>query len=105
MPSLTSSQAKYLRGLAHGLKPVVYVGQKGITSSLLESVHEALGAHELIKLKFVDLKDRRLKAELAAEIERRTGSRLAGLIGHIAILYRAHPDPEKRQITLPAKKA
>ncbi len=105
MQSLTGSQAKYLRGLAHGLKPVVYVGQKGITSALLDSVHEALSAHELIKLKFVDLKDRRMKAEFAAEIERRTASRLAGLIGHVAILYRPHPDPEKRKITLPAKTA
>lgn len=103
MSSLTSSQAKYLRGLAHGLKPVVHIGQKGITSSLLDSVREALSAHELIKLKFIDLKDRRMKAEFAAEIERRTGSGLAGLIGHIAILYRPHPDPEKRRITLPAK--
>lgn len=103
MQPLTSYQAKYLRGRAHRLKPVVHVGQKGITAPLLDSIHEALNAHELIKVKFVDLKDRRMKAEHAAEIERRTGSSLAGLIGHTAIFYRPHPDREKRSIVVPTK--
>ena len=105
MQPLTSSQAKYLRGLAHGLKPVVFVGQKGVTASLLNSIQEALNAHELIKAKFIDFKDRRMKATLTAEIEQQTGSRLAGLIGHTAILYRPHPDPEKRKIVVPVKGA
>jgi len=103
MQPLTGSQAKYLRGIAHRLKPVVFVGQKGISASLLASLQEALSAHELIKVRFVDLKDRQTKAECLAEIERRADCRLAGLIGHTAILYRPHPDPEKRKIVLPAK--
>ena len=101
MPPLTGSQAKYLRGLAHGLNPVVFVGHKGVTPGLLDSVHEALDAHELIKLKFIDFKDRHLKAGMAAEIEAKTDSRLAGLIGHTAIFYRRHPDAERRRIILP----
>jgi RNA-binding protein len=105
MQPLSSFQAKYLRGLAHGLKPVVFVGQKGATASLLDSIREALNAHELIKAKFIDFKDRRMKAELVAEIAQQTGSRVAGLIGHTAILYRPHPDPEKRRIVIPAKGA
>jgi RNA-binding protein len=101
MQPLTSSQAKYLRGLAHGLNPVVFVGHKGVTPAVLDSVREALDTHELIKLKFIDFKDRRLKAGIAAEIETQTDSRLAGLIGHTAIFYRRHPDAEKRRVTLP----
>lgn len=101
MQQLTSSQAKYLRGLAHSLKPVVLIGQKGITPHLLESIHVALDTHELIKVKFIDFKDRQLKAACAAEIEQKTGSSLAGMIGHTAIFYRRPPDPEKRKITLP----
>lgn len=103
MQPLTSFQAKYLRGRAHRLKTVVLVGQKGISASLLASLQEALNVHELIKVRFVDLKDRGAKAECLAEIERRTGSCLAGQIGHTAILYRPHPDPDKRKISLPAK--
>jgi RNA-binding protein len=101
MQALTSSQAKYLRGLAHGLHPVVFVGHKGVTPAVLDSMHEALDAHELIKLKFIDFKDRHLKAGMAVEIAAQTGSLLAGLIGHTAIFYRRHPDAEKRRITLP----
>jgi len=101
MQPLSSFQAKYLRGLAHGLNPVVFVGHKGLTPAVLDSVREALDAHELIKLKFIDFKDRHLKAGIAADIEAKTDSRLAGLIGHIAIFYRRHPDAEKRRISLP----
>jgi len=103
MQTLTSFQAKYLRGLAHRLKPVVLIGQKGITPSLLAFIHEALNTHELIKIKFLDSKDRRMKAVRLAEVERQTGSCLAGQIGHSAILYRPNPDQEKRKIVLPVK--
>jgi RNA-binding protein len=70
---------------------------------LLDSIEEALNAHELIKIKFVDFKDRRLKAECLAEIEQRTDSCRAGMIGHTAVLYRPHPIQEKRRIVIPVK--
>ncbi len=90
-------------GAQVSLHPVVFVGHKGVTPAVLDSVQEALDAHELIKLKFIDFKDRHLKAGMAAEIEAQTDSRLAGLIGHTAIFYRRHPDAEKRRITLPGR--
>lgn len=103
MQPLTGSQAKYLRGLAHGLKPVVFIGQKGVTPAVLASVSEALGVHELIKIKFVEFKERGQKFALAAAVEEKTGSALAGLIGNVAIFYRPHPDREKRNIKLPPR--
>ena len=102
MQSLTAAQAKHLRGLAHSLKPVVFVGQKGVTPAVTAAVREALDVHELIKVKFQELKDRALKTRWAAEIEQAADCRLAGLIGHTAILYRPQPDPERRRISLPA---
>jgi RNA-binding protein len=101
MKELTSTQAKYLRGMAHGLKPVVFVGQKGLTDSLIRSTEEAFDSYELIKIKFVDFKEKKQKTELAKALGLRTESHLAGIIGHIAILYRQHHDPEKRRIDLP----
>jgi len=101
MKNLTSIQAKYLRGLAHALKPVVFVGQKGITNALIQSVGEAFQRHELIKVKFIDFKEKEQKKEIAAAIEIKTDSRMAGMIGHIAIFYKKHRDPDKRNITLP----
>jgi len=101
MKKLTSIQAKYLRGLAHGLKPVVYVGQKGVTPALIASAEEAFQHHELIKVKFIDFKEKDQKKEIAAVIENKTSSRLAGMVGHIAIFYKQHPDPDKRKIVIP----
>jgi RNA-binding protein len=101
MQPLTSYQAKYLRGLAHSLKPVVFIGQKGVTAAVLESIREALGTHELIKVRFTEVQDRRLTAEGAAEVQQKTDSSLCGVIGHVAIFYRPHPEPEKRKIIPP----
>ena len=101
MKNLTSIQAKYLRGLAHALKPVVFVGQKGITNALIQSVGEAFQRHELIKVKFIDFKEKEQKKEIAAAIEIKTDSQMAGMIGHIAIFYKKNRDPDKRKITLP----
>lgn len=102
MIKITSTQAKYLRGIAHSLKPVVYIGQKGLTGALIRSTEDAFDKHELIKIKFIDHKEKKLKAEIARTLEGHTGSHLAGMVGHIAIFYKQHPDPEKRKIVLPA---
>ncbi|HHO75819.1 MAG TPA: ribosome assembly RNA-binding protein YhbY [Deltaproteobacteria bacterium] len=96
--SLSGSQRTYLRGLAHSLRPVIQVGKNGITPELIKAVDEALGFHELIKVKFVGFKEE--KKELANEIGEKTSSEAVGQIGNIAIFYREQPDKEKRRITL-----
>lgn len=98
---MNSSQRKYLRGLAHGLKPVVFVGQKGVTDALGKAINEALDTHELIKIKFIEFKEKAHKTAISERIQSDTGAALAGLIGHTAIFYRAHKDPEKRKIQIP----
>ncbi|RLB70977.1 MAG: ribosome assembly RNA-binding protein YhbY [Deltaproteobacteria bacterium] len=101
--ALQGFQRKYLRGLAHGLKPLVYLGQKGLTDGIISSVDEALELHELVKLKFVDFKEKAQKKELASRIELRTGAELVGIIGNVAIFYRRQPDDEQRTIVLPER--
>ncbi|MFO7752803.1 MAG: ribosome assembly RNA-binding protein YhbY [Desulfobacteraceae bacterium] len=99
---LKGSQRKYLRGLAHDLNPAASVGQKGITDSLVDEIEESLEASELIKVRFVEFKEKQAKKELTEEIAKRTDSCVAGMIGHVAILYRRHPDADKRKIRLPS---
>lgn len=99
MDKLKGSQKKYLRAQAHHLKSVVMIGAKGITEHLIGSVDLALKDHELIKVKFVDFKES--KKEISQEMADKTKSELVGLIGNIAILYRQHPETEKRKIKLP----
>jgi RNA-binding protein len=100
---LKGFEKKYLRGLAHGLKPVVFVGQKGLTDALVREVGSALDTHELIKVKFVDFKEKAQKTEIASALEAGAPCALAGIIGHVAIFFRRHPDPEKRKIHLPER--
>lgn len=99
MPPLTGAQRRHLRALAHHLDPVCFIGKNGLTEAVLQAVDAALDAHELLKVKFIDCKKE--KRELAGALEAGTHSSVAGLIGNIAILYREHPDPEKRRIQLP----
>jgi RNA-binding protein len=98
MEKLKGSTKKYLRSLAHHLKPVVIVGQKGVSGQLITSVEAALADHELIKVKFIEFKKE--KKEIAAEIAAATKSELVGIIGNIAIFYRPNPKPELRKIKL-----
>ena len=101
MEKLKGYQKKYLKGLAHGMKPLVFVGQKGISPALTEAVDESLEKHELIKVKFIDFKEKSQKEEIAGVIEKETASELVGMIGHIAIFYRQQKNPEKRKIDIP----
>jgi RNA-binding protein len=105
MKKLEGFQRKYLRGLAHGLKPVVLIGQKGLTEELIKSASQAFEIHELIKVKFNDFKEKEQKQEISETIEKQTGSELIGAIGHIHIFFRQQADPEKRKIILPQRGA
>ena len=62
MEPLKGSQRKYLREQAHHLKPIVIIGVKGVTKNLLETVDSALKEHELIKVKFAELKESKKKS-------------------------------------------
>lgn len=105
MEELKGYQKKHLRGLAHGLKPVVQVGREGLTAGIIRAVDEGLFSHELIKIKFNDIKEKGLKEAIAADIVAKTGSVQVGMIGHTVILYRMQADPERRRIAVPAREA
>lgn len=98
MKELKGSQRKYLRGLAHKMNPSAFVGHKGVTPALLEEIEQALDASELIKIKFNDFKQKELKAELIQQICDTAKAHLAGMVGHVAIVYRQNKDEEKRSI-------
>lgn len=95
---LTGRQRKHLRGLAHGFEPLVHVGEAGVTDAVLHAVDAALTAHELVKVR---LHQPAAKHEDADALAAGTGAALCGLVGHVVILYRRHP--EKPKITLDAK--
>ena len=103
MKVLEGFQKKYLRGVAHSLKPLIYIGQKGMNDAVARAVKDALLQHELIKVKFNEFKEKENKQKISRTIEKMTDSQMVGLIGHTAIFYRQHPDPEKRNIAVPER--
>ena len=98
MDLLKPAERKSLRKQAHHLKPNVFVGKDGLSNTVVAAAKESIGAHELVKVRFVDNKDR--KKGLAAQLAELSESELVGMIGHLAILYREHPEEDKRKIKL-----
>lgn len=94
---LTAKQRQYLKGLAHGLEPVVRVGKAGATAAVVAKTLESLRAHELIKVRIDE--DNPERAAIAGQLAEDAGAHLVSTIGKLAILYR--PRDEDPKIALP----
>lgn len=99
MTELSSTQRKYLRGLAHGVRPAVQVGIRGLEPTVLESIDQALTARELVKVQLPGDRDQR--GVLADRIAEALRAELAGTVGRMAVFFRRHPDPTHRRVFLP----
>jgi RNA-binding protein len=98
MAKLKGSQRKHLRGLAHSYKPAVQIGKEGMGDNVVDAIDTALEARELIKVKIAAQRDEHEAA--IPIIEDRLDCECVGMVGKMVILYRQHPDPERRKITL-----
>ena len=78
---------KSLKQQAFSLKPVVLLGQKGLTDAVLASIDEALNSHELIKIK-VCAENRDLRAQTIDDLSRSTGAEIIQRVGNTALLFR-----------------
>src|SRR5471032_802116 len=96
--NLNNKQKQYLKGLAHPLKPVVMLGNNGLTEGVLAEIEQALAHHELIKIK-VAAEERETKALIVDAIVRETKASNVQDIGNMMVLYR--PSTEYLKIILP----
>jgi len=87
---VNSADKKKFRAEAHTLKPVVMIGQSGLTAGVLAELEQALNIHELIKIKIRAERDERklISEKICAD----TGAELIQTIGQIAVIYRLNPD-------------
>ena len=95
---LSGKQRRYLRALAHDLRPVVQIGRSGLHAGLSKEVSTALTSHELVKVK-VSRECPEDRNDLMAQVAAATDSHLVQALGRTFLLYRAHP--EEPQIQLP----
>ncbi len=87
--ALRGANRKALRARAHPLRPLVHVGEGGLSEAVLRAVAQALLDHELIKVRLHEPDD---KKALARDLAEGADAHLCGVVGHTVILYRAHPE-------------
>jgi RNA-binding protein len=98
--SLTPNQKRQLKSLAHHLKPVVMVGQHGLTENVLNEVEIALDAHELIKVR-ISGGEREERLEIINTIVEKSVAELVQSIGHVAVFFRRNTKKPKIELNNP----
>jgi RNA-binding protein len=100
---LTRDQRLFLRAAAHGLNPVVMIGNNGLTDAVIREIAINLDAHELIKVRVLG-DDRAQREAWMQEICAHLGCAPVQHIGKLLVLYRPSepprivlPKPAKRQ--------
>ncbi|WP_031433680.1 ribosome assembly RNA-binding protein YhbY [Methylomarinum vadi] len=87
---MTPADKKKLKAQAHPLKPVIIIGQAGLTPAVLNETELALDAHELIKVKIRAEREERM--QIRDRLCSETGAELIQTIGQIVVIYRKNPD-------------
>ncbi|MGB0641401.1 MAG: YhbY family RNA-binding protein [Myxococcota bacterium] len=84
---LRGKQLRYLRGLAHSLKPTVIIGVNRVHDGLVQHVDAALEQHELLKVRLTDAEMQEV-VDAGATLAETTGATIVQRIGHTLVLYR-----------------
>jgi len=83
---MTGKQKRYLRALAHSLKPLVNLGKQGLSLETRREIESQLLDHELIKCKVLDSCPLS-KKECAEEISKQTEIEVIQVIGKTLVLF------------------
>jgi RNA-binding protein len=88
---LTNNQKKYLRSIAHDLKPFVMIGQHGLSESVIAEINTTMLKHELIKIK-LRVEDRDEKQKIIEKILEFSHAEIVQVIGGVLVIYRPFED-------------
>ncbi|MEP6662039.1 MAG: YhbY family RNA-binding protein [Verrucomicrobiota bacterium] len=89
---LNNAQLRKFKSAAQHLEPILKIGKAGLSDAFLRSVEEALTQHDLVKIKFVDLKEE--KKRLAPLLAEKTSSHLIMRVGNVMTLHRPKAKPQ-----------
>lgn len=90
MIELSPAERRLLKAHAHGLHPVVMIGDKGLSDAVLRAIDANLTRHELIKVKVAG-GDRVGREAILADICKAVGASPVQHIGRVLVLYRENP--------------
>jgi RNA-binding protein len=97
---MTGKERAALRSECNTLKPLVHVGQEGLTPELVRALDDALRTKELVKValnKSVDVPAKTAANDLAARVK----AEVIQVIGRTATLYRRNPKLKGKAGDLP----
>lgn len=89
-PALNPHDIRELKSKLHHLKPIVIIGNNGLTDAVIQEIDRALSDHELIKVR-ADVSKNDELAAISDKICASTKSTLIQTIGHIIAVYRKNP--------------
>lgn len=96
MLKLTPAERSALRAEAHGLNPVVMIGESGLTESVMKEIASSLDAHGLIKVRvFGD--DREARIAMYEQVCEELGAAPVQHIGKLLVLYRPKKETVKER--------
>ena len=102
MLKLTPAQRSDLRSQAHGLAPVVMIGDSGLTPAVMKEIDASLNSHGLIKIRVLgDDRDARVAHydTICADL----GAAPVQHIGKLLVVYRPKKDIPKESKTTRGK--
>ncbi len=84
---MTSKQRSKLKSLAANLSPVTQIGKGGVSDNLLETLSQALEAHELIKVNILQTVEEDAD-NIAQNVAELLKAEVVIVIGRKAVFYR-----------------
>ena len=86
MTTYSQQDKKRFRTIGHQLRPVITIGNKGLTEQVMQELERALTDHELIKIKIIG--DREEREEISAQILDQTGATCIQSVGGMVLIIR-----------------
>jgi putative YhbY family RNA-binding protein len=87
MLNLTVTQRLELKARAHALRPIVIIGNSGLTPSVLDEIERSLKSHDLLKIRVMN-DDREAREAMLHEICELLNAGAVQHIGKMLVVYR-----------------
>ncbi len=93
--TLSNSEKKPLKRIAHHLDAVVQIGDQGLTGGVTAETQRALADHELIKVRIPD-GEKATRNEMADALAQACDATIVQRIGKVVILFKPNPKADPR---------